>query len=288
MAANAMRWVFNSSPAGGKFDAYTVNEPFTSNDKHFVKISSYINEMTYYTSDSNAVSVYDSKWADDSYKIIIFDSPPSDSTVATLTKMRAEPELHVNCVTVDGTSILDLSGDTVSAGKMLSGTTAHDRAGAPISGKIKTYGSNIFDYQVNVTGSTSIKTAGMYLTRNLTITVSSSGKKNVATGTVTPTRNKLQGRPVTVSGLSFAPQTVILYLTSASTGPDAAYTYVVFSVSGEWTALAQDERTLAYIYENTSNSAVHITLNSDGFSLETSDTTYGVLTKSYSYIAIGE
>ena len=38
----------------------------------------------------------------------------------------------------DGTVLMDLTGDTVEAGKMLSGYTAHDASGAPVTGTIPT------------------------------------------------------------------------------------------------------------------------------------------------------
>lgn len=38
----------------------------------------------------------------------------------------------------DGTVLIDISSDTVTAGSMLSGTTAHDKSGAPIVGNIAT------------------------------------------------------------------------------------------------------------------------------------------------------
>lgn len=44
---------------------------------------------------------------------------------------------YVNKVVLaDGRTLIDLSADTVSAGKMLSGTTAHDKSGAVISGTL--------------------------------------------------------------------------------------------------------------------------------------------------------
>ena len=42
---------------------------------------------------------------------------------------------YVNKVQLaDGTTLIDISSDTVAAGKMLSGTTAHDKSGAQITG----------------------------------------------------------------------------------------------------------------------------------------------------------
>lgn len=42
---------------------------------------------------------------------------------------------YVNKVVVGGTTKLDLTGDTIDASKVLSGFTAHDRSGAPITGE---------------------------------------------------------------------------------------------------------------------------------------------------------
>ena len=37
----------------------------------------------------------------------------------------------------DGTVLIDLTGDTVTAASMLSGTTAHDASGASITGTLR-------------------------------------------------------------------------------------------------------------------------------------------------------
>lgn len=44
----------------------------------------------------------------------------------------------VNKVVYGGNTLIDLTSDTVSAGAMLSGTTAHDRSGASVTGNIPT------------------------------------------------------------------------------------------------------------------------------------------------------
>ena len=41
---------------------------------------------------------------------------------------------YVNKVIIDGVTKIDLTADTVAAASLLSGTTAHDRTGAPITG----------------------------------------------------------------------------------------------------------------------------------------------------------
>ena len=41
---------------------------------------------------------------------------------------------HVNKVVYDGTTLIDLTADTVTASKLLDGYTAHDASGATITG----------------------------------------------------------------------------------------------------------------------------------------------------------
>ena len=49
---------------------------------------------------------------------------------------------YVNRVqTADGTVLIDISGDTVTAGSILSGITAHDGSGAPVVGTMLQVGS---------------------------------------------------------------------------------------------------------------------------------------------------
>lgn len=78
----------------------------------------------------------------------------------------------------DGTVLIDISSDTVTAGSMLSGTTAHDKSGAPIAGNIATKTSS----DMTVSGKTVTAPAGYY---------ASAQSKDVATGTAgTPTAEK--------------------------------------------------------------------------------------------------
>ena len=46
--------------------------------------------------------------------------------------------MAVNKVIYDGDTLIDLSGDTVTAAQLLTGATAHDKAGNPITGTYKT------------------------------------------------------------------------------------------------------------------------------------------------------
>ena len=55
--------------------------------------------------------------------------------MATRMKVRSIPEdSYYSKVVINGETIMDLTGDTVSADKLLSGFIAHDKTGAPIEG----------------------------------------------------------------------------------------------------------------------------------------------------------
>ncbi len=86
---------------------------------------------------------------------------------------------YVNKVNLsDGTTLIDLTSDTVAAGKMLSGTTAHDKSGAAVTGNIPTKTSS----DMTVSGKTVTAPAGYY---------ASAQSKSVADGTEgTPTATK--------------------------------------------------------------------------------------------------
>lgn len=80
---------------------------------------------------------------------------------------------YVNRVDLaDGTTLIDLTSDSVTAGKMLSGTTAHDKSGAAITGNIATKTSA----DMTVSGDTVAVPAGYY---------ASAASKAVSSGTVT-------------------------------------------------------------------------------------------------------
>lgn len=50
---------------------------------------------------------------------------------------------YVNKVQVNGQTIVDLTGDSVTAEKLLAGTTAHDKSGAPVTGTVETYDGSV-------------------------------------------------------------------------------------------------------------------------------------------------
>ena len=72
---------------------------------------------------------------------------------------------YVNKVVYGGTTLVDLTGDTVEADKILSGYTAHDKSGAPITGTIP--GVNATTYNTSMADQTIA--AGSYLAGTQTI-----------------------------------------------------------------------------------------------------------------------
>ena len=88
---------------------------------------------------------------------------------------------YVNKVVLaDGTTLIDISGDTVDAAHLLSTYTAHDKSGAPITGSC-TYDSNTSDATAAVGEILATKTAyvnGVKLTGTMT-------NRGGVTGTIT-------------------------------------------------------------------------------------------------------
>lgn len=86
--------------------------------------------------------------------------------------------MGINKVNYGNTTLIDISNDTVTAGSMLSGTTAHDNSGAAITGTIASKSSS----DLTASGATVTVPAGHY---------ASQASKAVATGTAgTPTATK--------------------------------------------------------------------------------------------------
>ena len=80
---------------------------------------------------------------------------------------------YVNKVDLaDGTTLIDLTSDTVTAGSMLSGITAHGKDGSHLTGNIQTKTSS----DMTVSGGTVTAPAGYY---------ASAQSKSVANGTIT-------------------------------------------------------------------------------------------------------
>lgn len=66
---------------------------------------------------------------------------------------------YANKIIINGTTRIDLSGDTVSAASLLSGTTAHDRSGAPITGSMPSLADATSDATASAAGILSGTTA---------------------------------------------------------------------------------------------------------------------------------
>lgn len=188
--------------------------------------------------------------------------------------------MAVNKVVVGGETKIDLSADTVTPADLRAGAKAHDSSGAQITGSIATYAGS-----TSVTPGTSaqtLQTAGKYLNADIIVAAAQASGKQVATGSVAPTRNDLYNYDVEVTGLGFTPSIVVFYANSAS-DISTSRGYVVMSISGAWTALSRGE----YVYRNTTSSSVYLKPINGGFKLLANESGYYVETAKYNYIAIG-
>lgn len=82
---------------------------------------------------------------------------------------------YVNKVTYSGTTLIDLTSDTVEAGKMLSPYTAHDKSGAPIVGSIESLSAGT----INTSSTDQTIAAGQYLAGAQTIKAVTTSGLNV-------------------------------------------------------------------------------------------------------------
>lgn len=97
------------------------------------------------------------------------------------------PNYNSKVVLSDGTVLMDLTGDTITAADLQSGVTAHDKSGAPITGT-NTYDSDTSDDTAAVGEILSGKTAharGTKLTGTMTNNGAVSGKISTKAGTYT-------------------------------------------------------------------------------------------------------
>ncbi len=178
---------------------------------------------------------------------------------------------------------VDTSDATAGTGDVLSGKTFY-AGGVKKTGSIATYAGS-----TSVTPGTSaqtLQTAGKYLDANIIVAAAQASGKQVATGSVTPTRNDLYRYPVEVTGLGFTPSTVVFYVNSASDISTESKNYVVASISGAWTVLKKGAL-IGFVYRNTSTSVVNLTMTNGGFYLTATESGYYVETAKYNYIAIG-
>lgn len=192
--------------------------------------------------------------------------------------------MAVNKVVVGGETKIDLSGDTVTPAKLLAGIKAHDSSGARITGSIATYAGS-----TSVTPGTSaqtLQTAGKYLNADIIVAAAQASGKQVATGSVTPTKSDLYNYDITVTGLGFTPSIVVFYVNEVNGIPMTSKSYVVASISGAWTVLAKGA-TISFVRGNTSSSSVYLKPTDGGFRLSANSSSYYVGTIKYNYIAIG-
>ena len=178
---------------------------------------------------------------------------------------------------------VDTSDATAGTGDVLSGKTFY-AGGVKKTGSIATYAGS-----TSVTPGTSaqtLSTAGKYLNTNIIVAAAQASGKQVATGSVTPTRNDLYRYPVEVTGLGFTPSTVVFYVNSASDISTESKNYVVASISGAWTVLKKGAL-IGFVYRNISSSSVYLKLKDGGFELLANESGYYVETAKYNYIAIG-
>lgn len=97
------------------------------------------------------------------------------------------PNQYVNKVVVNGTTKIDLTGDTVAADKLLTGYTAHDRSGATINGAC-TYDADTSDANATaaeILATKSAYVAGTKLTGSMVNNGSVTGTISTKAGTFT-------------------------------------------------------------------------------------------------------
>ena len=143
---------------------------------------------------------------------------------------------YVNKVQLaNGTTLIDLTSDTVEAGKMLSGYTAHDKSGAQVSGSIASKSSS----DLQIMGLMMVAPAGYYAqdgTKTLTaVSLSDGDELSVVNGGDLEVTTWRQGSSVAVTSYSEdQPRPVILngeWNTATPTSSGTYYGKVVVSTA---------------------------------------------------------
>lgn len=174
--------------------------------------------------------------------------------------------LAVNKVVYGTTTLVDLTKDTVSAGAMLSGTTAHDNAGNAVTGLIPTYsGEN------TITTDGTIPCAGMYMESDLVVqTTVIEEEKYVAHITETHTNWLVT---VTIDGVEYASVTDIEFVAGTPVTitmlerddyGSRRYVYIDGRVAGKASSSSGD-----FIYTFTPTSSINIRIYTTGNNTQT-------------------
>lgn len=113
---------------------------FTSNAKEWIAIS-VDSGIVLYAGTKDNLEVYQEerpqRWLDQAYRTITFDAAPTGELLTWLQANGVkQQDKHTNKVVVNGETILDLTQDTVTADKLVSGGTAHDKSGKQITGSM--------------------------------------------------------------------------------------------------------------------------------------------------------
>lgn len=149
--------------------------------------------------------------------------------------------MGINKVNYGNTTLIDISEDTVTAGSMLSGTTAHDNSGAAITGTIASKSSS----DLTASGATVTVPAGYYASQaSKAVASGSAGTPTATKGTVsnhavsvtpsvTNTTGYITGSTKTGTAVTVSASELVsgdLAITSNGTGIDVA-TYSTVSVN---------------------------------------------------------
>lgn len=132
----AETWVLNSNLQGQYDDRELVSSiAFVSKDTLYSKIAvgPQLDRALRYN--DNEVWAWKTGWLDQAYRTITFDAAPTGELLTWLQANGVKQQgKHTNKVVVNGETILDLTQDTVTTDKMVSGVTAHDKSGKQITG----------------------------------------------------------------------------------------------------------------------------------------------------------